>query len=409
MRVAIVVHKFPPTSLGGTEVYAHTLARALSKRHKVFVFHRENLSNQRQVHEVVEERDAVKIWRVGLPILHPTTSPMRAFLDTFFSLEVEDSFKRFLEFSKPDVVHFQHLMSLSYRLPLFLRGRSASLLTFHDYWFTCANAQLIRPNARVCTGKNLGLSCAECATHRIGRRYLQLVYPAIALAIKLRDRLVWKALSAFERFISPSHFLKSLYVGAGLPDSLIEVLENGINLEALTRFKRVPPEDSALRITYIGAIAWQKGVHVLVEAVRGLDPRRFRVRIYGDPSAFPEYAEHLRSIMDERITEMKGRIPNDRAGWVLARSDVLAFPSLWLENSPVVIQEAHALGVPILASNVGAVPEKVGRGGTLVPPGDVEAWREAIIRWPNGRNFVPEPVMSIDEHVSRLEQIYASL
>jgi len=56
--------------------------------------------------------------------------------------------------------------------------------------------------------------------------------------------------------------------------------------------------------------------------------------------------------------QFKGPIPNERVGEVLADSDVVVVPSLWYENSPVVIQEARAARVPVIASGHGAMAEK---------------------------------------------------
>ncbi len=50
--------------------------------------------------------------------------------------------------------------------------------------------------------------------------------------------------------------------------------------------------------------------------------------------------------------------------------------------------------------------KKVGRGGILVPRGDVTAWRDALLTWPAGRTFAPEAVLSVEEHLSRLEPLY---
>jgi glycosyltransferase involved in cell wall biosynthesis len=101
---------------------------------------------------------------------------------------------------------------------------------------------------------------------------------------------------------------------------------------------------------------------------------------------------------------------------VLAETDVLLVPSLWYENSPLVVQEAIAAGVPILASNLGALAEKVrpGVNGWLCPPGDIAAWRAQI------RSLIEDPSwreqlriekarwLSLEDHMTALEAIYHS-
>jgi glycosyltransferase involved in cell wall biosynthesis len=65
---------------------------------------------------------------------------------------------------------------------------------------------------------------------------------------------------------------------------------------------------------------------------------------------------------------------------IMQESDVLCVPSIWFENSPGVLIQALGLGLPVLGSNIGGIPELVehGRNGLVLPPGDVEAWRSAL-------------------------------
>ena len=68
MRIALVVHKFPPSNVGGTETYTYNLARALSKEHDVFVFCRDDGAEGHFVEEW-QERDGFRVWRVGRTFL----------------------------------------------------------------------------------------------------------------------------------------------------------------------------------------------------------------------------------------------------------------------------------------------------------------------------------------------------
>ena len=99
---------------------------------------------------------------------------------------------------------------------------------------------------------------------------------------------------------------------------------------------------------------------------------------------------------------------------LVADSDVMVVPSVWYENSPIVIQEARAAGVPVVASGHGALAEKIRHGvdGLLFPPGDALALRQALLRLveepdllPRLREGIPPP-MDMGEHVDQLEEIY---
>ena len=417
MRIALVVHKFLPSNVGGTETYTHNLARALSKEHEVFVFYRDDGEGESFIEEW-QQRDGFRAWRVGRAFDARRANPAALFFDTFYNRDIEVSFRRFLAEAQPDIIHFQHLMLLSYRLlALARRAGIPALLTLHDYWFLCANSQLIWPDGQVCQGKAGGINCARCATARAGSPLMRAVRPVFAPLFQLRDVIVRRAALQAQHFVSPSHFLREQYLAAGFPAENFTVLENGIDVERIQAFPRQPAQDGRLRVTYLGSLAWQKGVHVLVEAFRELPLDQVRLRVYGNLHAFPEYAAQLQSLANPATTTFEGTVPNAEVGHVLAETDLLAVPSLWYENSPVVIQEAAAAGVPVLASRIGALPEKVrdGENGILVRAGDVLAWRMALqqILEKPGRLLslkanISSPMTNL-EHADRIQRLYISL
>jgi len=416
--IALVVHRFPPKSIGGTEVYVERLAHALSRHHKVSVFYRDNDESDTFTEERAC-RDGIRLWRVRRAFRPRQANPAALFRDTFQNADIEASFERFLDETKPDLVHFNHLMSLSYRLIAQAKRRQLPcVLTLHDYWFICPNSQLIRPNGNVCAGKAMGFNCARCAVGRFAKRWLNLTLPATAIAFQIRDRLVRQAALHADLLIAPSHFLLQRYLKEGFPVERLLYLENGVDISQIRRHTvRRPPSGDRLRVSYLGALAWQKGVHILVEAFRDLPPERATLRVYGDLSLFPEYSRQLRHLANKANTSFMGPVPHGQVGQVLGQTDILAVPSLWYENSPVVIQEAWAVGVPVIASAHGALVEKVqdGVSGLLVPPGDVAAWRSAIQQLTTDvgiierlRSGVPCP-MSMEVHMNHLEAIYAKL
>lgn len=418
MRIALVVHKFPPASLGGTETYTYNLASGLAARgHDVSVFYRDD-GDGSAFREGWEAAGGFKVWRVGRSFDPATADPARLFFDTFLNQDVERSFQRFLAETQPELVHFQHLMLLSVRLPLFVRRIGVPmLLTLHDYWFRCSNSQLIWPDGQICRGKLAGIHCARCATARVNSPLLRALHPALAPLFQWRDWLVKRAALSVGYFLAPSHFLRDQYLAVGFPGERFEVLENGVNVARIRAFPRRSSEEGPLRLTYLGSLAWQKGVHILLEAMQGLSPDRIRLRVYGNPALFPAYTAQLGAAVDPRNTSMEGVIPNDQVGRVFAETDLLVVPSLWYENSPVVIQESYAAGVPVLASRLGALTEKVRDGvdGKLVAPGDVPAWHAVLQQLASDptlartwRSNIREP-LHIDQHVERLEQHYLTL
>jgi len=304
-------------------------------------------------------------------------------------------------------------MALSARLLLLARELGyPTLLTLHDYWFICANAQLIWPDAQVCRGKAWGLNCARCALARFEQPLTTLARPALAPLFWYRDAVVRRAALATQRFIAPSHFLLERYVQAGFPAQLCVYLENGVDLTRLQGYPSVPAADGRMRFTYLGSLAWQKGVHVLVEAFKEIPADKATLVIYGNLQTFPDYVARLQQIANSDNTTFAGPIPNTEVGRVLASTDVIVVPSVWYENSPVVIQEAFAAGVLILASDVGALPEKVGVGGRLFPVGDVDGLREILWEIVTAGGLEAQGIavpQSIAESAGHLLDIYATV
>jgi glycosyltransferase involved in cell wall biosynthesis len=418
MRILLVSHKFPPYALGGVEVYSHNLAQTLRHKHRVSVFFRQDGRNEHGFSEHDEEMDGVLTRRISSRPTGFGASVVGEFFDTFMGSQVEGSFARFVGLVQPDLVHIQHVMSLSARLMQIARSSGLPVvLTLHDYWFICGNSQLIWPDQQICRGKALGMNCVRCAAAaRFPPPLVRWLRPGLAPLFLYRDRVVRQAARQADEIISPSRFLIDKYTAAGFPRERLHFLENGIPVDRIRRFARRPPT-GRLRISFLGSIAWQKGVHVLAQAFNDLPAGIARLRIWGDLEVFPDYATRLQEMLTHPDAELMGRIANDRVGEVLADSDVMVVPSLWYENSPVVIQEARAAGVPVVASDLGALAEKVRHGidGLLFPAGDAAALRDALLRLlmegellPHLRQSIPAP-MDMQEHVEELERVYHRL
>lgn len=415
MRILLVSHKFPPHSLGGVEIYTHNLAESLQARHQVAVFYRHDDGDGSPFAEHDEDLGGILTRRVSCNPGGLAASVVGEFLETFLNRQIEDSFARFVAQLQPDLIHIQHVMALSARLLHLARESGVPvILTLHDYWFICGNSQLIWPDTQTCQGKALGMNCVRCAAAaRFPSPLVRWLRPPIAPAFVYRDRVVGNAARQADQFVSPSRFLIDQYVAAGLSAHRFLYLENGIPVDRIRRFPW-QPSDGPLRVTFLGSLAWQKGVHVLVEAFKGLANGVARLRIWGDPTVFPDYADNLCQISTHSDTQFMGRIVNERVGEVMADSDVVVVPSLWFENSPVVIQEARAAGVPVVASGHGALAEKVRHGvdGLHFAPGDAIALREVLQRLADERDLlarlremVPAP-LDMSDHAQRLETIY---
>ena len=119
---------------------------------------------------------------------------------------------------------------------------------------------------------------------------------------------------------------------------------------------------SPVRIGFVGTLVWHKGLHVLLEAARQLPAGAYELEIWGALDTFPEYTATLRTIASGLPVKFCGAFQKGQGDDVYSRFDLLVVPSLWPENSPLVIHEAFMAGVPVVAARSGGIPELVTDG-----------------------------------------------
>lgn len=127
------------------------------------------------------------------------------------------------------------------------------------------------------------------------------------------------------------------------------------------------------RFLFVGRLTRLKGLAVVLEALSGLRDRHWRLDVVGDGPQREEFEALVRSLgVSERVFFAGFR--DDGEAW-MARAGCLVFPS-YNEGMGLVALEAIRMGLPLVASDLEAL-RPLASGG-LVPPGDVEAWREAL-------------------------------
>jgi glycosyltransferase involved in cell wall biosynthesis len=343
------------------------------------------------------------------------------FRDTWERPLVAARFADLLDEIRPDVVHFHHLTHLSLDLPR-IAGRTGALtvLTLHDYWLPCVRGQLLDRQGRRCAGPSPG-SCATCVGGqlalgpigaRVSRR-LRASAPAgrfattqARLAATMREGLgsmgrpLWRrhvrerleavheACSWIRRFVSPSRDLAERFGALGFGGGRVGVMPLPL-LDPLA--PAPPPGRGPLRLLYIGPIFPTKGAERLVNAFLGLPRGRATLRLVGPrvPSDVdPLHVERILSKAADREDLMvEGPVPPHEVEALLHASDLLVVPSLWEENSPLVLREAAAVGLRVLASRRGGMPELLPEARFFEPetPGDLERALRAELDLGRGR------------------------
>lgn len=410
MRIALVVHAFPPDSVAGVEVCALRHARALRELgHEVRVV--TAVRDLRAATGSARRQD-----RAGLEVVEVVNNHGGGGLAaTFHSPVVEAAALAALREHRPELVHFHHLVNLSAGLLPAARALGArTAITLHDYWLSCGRDGL-RQRADLATCDRVeAATCARClasspqlaapverhalqAAAALGlggllqaahRRFPRLGSAALAALrspaapqvtadeVERRATALRAAFAAADVRIAPTRFAALRAAEAGLRDEVHVVPNGAVESEPAAFAPR-----RRRTIGFVGTLAPHKGAHVLVEAFRGLPDADARLVLRGSGLTAPAYAAELAraAAVDPRI-RLGGPFAPDDADRAFAEIDLLALPSLWWENAPLVAQEALARGIPVLASAIGGVPEVVGEPwGRCLPPGDVGAWRAALV------------------------------
>lgn len=415
MRILHIVHQYPPAHTGGTELYTQAIAKRQARAgHEVVIFCPEHgIENS---NGPVDE-DGVRVYRVGTAKRHRST----VFIQTLITGELAVAFKEVLSRERPDIVHIQHLMGLPATLLDELRTAGIPyILTLHDYWYGCANAQLLTNyDESVCQGPDAKFhNCGRCALARAGLSGLGIAAPLVAPLFARRNQLLRPAFEGAATVLASTAFVRHIYGEMGFPAENIHLLPLGADVTPediaaaqSARYRQKP--DGHFRIGYVGGISRQKGVHCLIAAVNHL-PEHTSLLIYGDTTSFPNYVSQLQRLATHAGIRFMGTVSRTALWPALGMLDVLVVPTLWYETYSLIVQEAFAAGVPVVASRIGVLPDIVqdGVNGRLFSPGDIgdlHATLLDLVERPEQvelmRGNLP-PVTSMDSHVLKLEAIY---
>jgi glycosyltransferase involved in cell wall biosynthesis len=411
MRVLLVVHGYPPVDAAGVELSTAFLARGLrSLGHRVSVFCREAAPGRDELAYRREEQDGITVHRVVNNFrLHAS---LRDYYENAF---FDDRFDAILAEERPNVVHFHHTVGLSGSLLARAAACGARvLLTLHDYFFLCHRVQLLTGEMTLCSGPDGGRKCGACvggATAVLARsprlratlRRLHVALPASAERwlrsrrmapsaedpFVIRFRRIEQLLRLADLVLFPSAFVRDIFVSSYpfLGTGVVEPL--GIALEAPARLVRLAPPP--LRLLFLGSLFPFKGVHVLLDALRGLDPTRVSLAIHGFPGVGADgYVAALECQARGLPVTFGGPYVQDDLEQLLAAAHVLVVPSICYETFSLVIREARRYGLAVVASRLGALPEAVRNGvdGWLVSPGDAGALAAAL------QTFLDDPCLA---------------
>lgn len=365
MKILQVIHGYPMRYNAGSEVYTQTLAQTLSDQNEVHVFTREENPFSPD-YALREDRDGDDPRVIQHIVNNPRTR------DRYRHVGIDQRFAEVLDRLRPDVVHVGHLNHLSTGLLAEAAGRGLPIVfTLHDYWLMCPRGQFMQTFPE--NPDNLWAACDGQNHEKCARRCYARSFSGNP-GTDTSDIEMWtdwvarrmthvREMSEYvDLFLAPSRYLMNRFVqDFEMPKAKIRYLDYGFDRQRLT--SRVRISGKPFTFGYIGTHIPSKGIHQLLTAF-GILGGEARLRIYGRPrgqdtEALMALASCLPGDAASRI-EWLGEYKNQNIVQdVFNHVDAIVVPSIWVENSPLVIHEAQGAKVPIITADVGGMAEYV--------------------------------------------------
>ncbi|WP_180540777.1 glycosyltransferase [Nevskia soli] len=407
MKIIHLPFCYYPDPVGGTEIYVAGLAREQQRQGCTPIVCAPAQNESRYYHDGVEVRRFA---------LEPATADVADLYGSGDALAAS-WFGRVLDQQKPDLVH----------LHAFTRGASLkdvheakrrgipTVFSYHTPTVSCIRGTLLKNGSEVCDGILTNAACASCNLQSLGvpGPLSQLIgrIPTtigramgrarltgkIATSLRMTELVEYRH-SAFHTLmrdvdcvIAHCNWTRDILLRNGVPEDKIAVSRQGLSGD-LT-FSSGPKAFSRdLRVAFLGRLSPEKGLHILVDALRHLPTVAIRLDIFGlcQSESDIQYRRRLSSLLagDQRVSF---RTPLSRQELVptLRNYDLVAVPSQWLETGPMVVMEAFAAGVPVIGSRLGGIAELVDHevNGLLIEPASVQHWADALLMLSENRKI----------------------
>lgn len=441
MKITFATHHFPPNYLAGAEQYAYRISKELRNRgHEIEVICIESISKGGvEPSAEYDVFDGIRTIRLSLNFdlfLDPT-------VENFRNHSLGKWFYDHLQENRPDILHVNSGYLLSGKvLEISSQLNIPTVLTLHDYWFMCPRTTLLRSNGKICPepvpeskcnwcelytmrryqflDRVTGGAMGEIVTHLGENQFFSNLLGLSAYNRKMIDRRQYlkSVLKNVDVVISPSKFLLNKFSQYDLGAKRVIYLPFGYMKSSFTEFPVQSEFRPQVRFGYLGQIVPHKGLHTLIKAFNDLknSGKKPELLIFGNISNSGTYVEDLFKLAnDNKSIIFKGQYDNRNIIEVFKQIDVVVVPSEWFENRPTVIIEAFYHKKPVIASNIGGIPELVihEKNGLLFEQGNISDLTKQLLRIVEENGLLNqledgiEPVKTIDVEIAELEKLYS--
>ena len=382
---------------GGSETYIFKLGEYLiSQGHEVQYFGMEH--EGRCVGNAINAYTSDMDFHNG-SMLSKLSYPIK----TIYSKEARTQIRKVLDDFKPDVCHlnnFNYQLTPSIILEIVKWRKDNNVkcrivYTAHDYQLVCPNHMLNNPNTRENCEKCLGGHFLNCTKDKCihGSTLKSIIGSAESYYWKWRDTYKY-----IDVIICPSNFTKTKLDTNPLFKDKTVTMHNFIDK---VEWKDIEKKNYVL---YFGRYSEEKGIRTLIEACKQLPDIQF---IFAGSGPLKEEIDTIDNINDIGFKTGK------ELEKIISEANMSIYPSEWYENCPFSIMESQMYGTPVVASDIGGIPELINNGysGELFEPGNTEDLIEKINMVLNNNQFYIDNCKTVKfdnvaEYTNKLTDIY---
>jgi glycosyltransferase involved in cell wall biosynthesis len=417
LKIIFVLNHFLPQQTAGTEVYTWALTKQLQNHGvdvKILIPHYgETKSNDYffdgiAAHQYSEpsvvDRSLIMCFRVPDGLIH---------------------FEKYIHDERPDIIHFHELAGSNgitlKHVQVANQSGAKVLMTFHLAGYSCKTGTLVQQGRTTCDGVIDLQKCSNCYLQSTGNgkiattlttassflhkfsinttRWQNKIGTALGTApiiSKLKEDLN-SLVSQCDYVISITEWYEKILIANGVDQSKIKVIKQGIPFDPTNYISTRKIHEGPLKLIFLGRINKFKGLHLLVEAIKDIDPLSVQLSIFGNSDdLFYESSLKTQTASNKNIS-WNGKLNQEDVVKTLYQHDVLCLCSTFSEMSPLVIQEAFAAGIPVIASNVYGNAEQISHNhnGLLFEFNNVNDLREQIIRCLNEPSLLKDLTQNI--------------
>jgi glycosyltransferase involved in cell wall biosynthesis len=412
MKIIQVLNHFLPQQTAGTEVYTWALSKALKANNvevKVIIPNYEKSNDEEYAY------DGLTVHKYAEP-----SNVDRSLIMGFREPDGLATFGAYLEKEKPDIVHFHELagsngIGISHLRAAKKKGAKV-IMTFHLASYTCATGTLMYKGKTPCGGKINAIKCSACYLHKKGLGGTSNILAAVstilkrlhvdtsklnhpmgtalgtASIIRRKEEKLHELMELCDHVVCITKWYQQVLHINRVHMNKVSFIEQGLPTAFSENIERLNQKDTPIKLMFLGRISPFKGLHLLIEALVNFSATEIELSIFGNSDG-TDYEVQLREKTKGKVNICwKGVLDQDKVQEEMHQHDLLCLCSTFSEMSPLVIQEARAAGLPVLASNAPGNIEQLDHGtnGLIFAMNDLESLKKQL------KNIIENPEILIE-------------